>query len=237
MKTNLLSQSNLKLEKNDIPTWGLSLMPEKRNSQGINLCEFSTKACRNSCIVDSGNARFEKVNEARLRKTDFFLSEKEQFLKQLWAELNYLNTVYKQVLIRLNMYSDIDWNQEFSSFGYDLTKLESLIFYGYTKSPKILDSSASLNNFDLVFSFSGYNWALCSHYLDAKICNISIVFKLKKGEKMPTTYKGYEVINGDESDQRLKSIEGTGKIIALSYKSPVARGKDSYKPSKFVIEL
>lgn len=231
----LLSNQNLKLEKNEIPTFGLSLMPEKRNSFGVNLCEFSTKQCRNVCIVDSGFARYKKVNEARLKKTDYFLTEKSKFMKELWGELNYINLVENKALIRLNMFSDIDWHTEFINFGYNLETLENLIFYGYTKSPKILEKSEKLSNFDIIFSFSGYNWKLCEYYLKNKICNVSVVFKLK-GKELPKTWNGFEVINGDENDQRLKSIEGVGKIIGLKFKNPIAKNS-KYEKSKFVIEL
>ena len=233
----LLSSSNLKLKKNLLPTFGLSLMPEKRNSQKINLCTFSTKECRKVCIVDSGYARYKAVNEGRLKKTDYYLTEKSKFITELWAELNYVNILEKKALIRLNMYSDINWYNEFLVLGYNLESLTNLIFYGYTKNPTILENDAKLANFDTIFSFSGYNWLLCKYYLENNICNVSMVFKLKKGEKIPKTYKGFEVINGDETDQRLKIIEGTGKIIALKYKNPIGKKGSTFESSKFIIEL
>jgi hypothetical protein len=64
-----------------------------------------------------------------------------------------------------------------------------------------------------------------------------MVFKLKKWEKIPKTYKNFEVIDGDETDQRLKIIEGTGKIIALKYKNPIGKKGSTYEKSKFIIEL
>jgi hypothetical protein len=237
MKTNLLSNKNLKLEKNEVPTWGLSLVPHKMNSFGINLCENANIHCINGCIVSSGMARFDAVMEARIKKTDFFLSDKPRFLKILFAELCYIDVTEDLALIRLNMYSDVDWYSEFLNHGYDLTKFKNLIFYGYTKRPSILEQSSELSNFDCIFSYSGYNWKLCEHYLNSGICNVSIVFKLKKKQPLPTTWNGFPVLDGDLNDQRLKSIEGTGYIIALRYKSPVAKGSKSYKPSKFVIEL
>ena len=42
--------------------------------------------------------------------------------------------------------------------------------------------------------------------------------------KIPSTYEGYEVLLGDDSDERLLELEGTGKIIGLKYKKP--RGKE-----------
>jgi hypothetical protein len=237
MKTNLLSNSNLKLEKNDIPTWGLSLMPEKRNSFGIDLCENSNIHCRSSCIVNSGGARFGAVMNARIEKTDFFLSDKPRFLKILFAELTYIDATEDLALIRLNMFSDVDWYNEFLTYGYDLTKFKNLIFYGYTKRPTILEKSSELSNFDCIFSYSGYNWRLCEHYLNQGLCNVGVVFKLKKKDQLPKTWNGFPVLDGDLNDQRLKSIDGTGYIIALRYKSSVAKGSKTYKPSKFVIEL
>jgi hypothetical protein len=237
MKTNLLSNKNFKLEKNLIPTWGLSLMPEKRNSFGVDLCIDSNVHCRNGCIVNSGGARFDAVMNARLEKIDFFISDKQRFLKILFAELTYIDAIEDLALIRLNMFSDVDWLNEFLNHGYDLTTFKNLVFYGYTKRPSILEQSLTIQNFDCIFSYSGYNWKLCEHYLNNKLCNVSMVFKLKKKDLLPKTWNGFPVLDGNTNDQRLRSIEGTGFIIALRYKSPIAKGSKSYKPSKFVIEL
>lgn len=233
----LLTQDNKKLAKNETATWGLSLMPAKLNSFGINLCTFSTKECRKPCIVFSGGARFEKTQLARLAKTDFYLSDKAAFIKQLWAELNYISLSNDKALVRLNVFSDIDWYNEFLKFNYDLTTLGNITFYGYTKNPSIVETALKLKNFEIVFSFSGYNWKLCEYYLINKICNVAVVFKTTKIKPLPTVWQGFEVLNGDESDERLSETEGTGKVIGLKYKNPIAKGSTGYQPSKFVIEL
>ena len=165
------------------------------------------------------------VQASRLKKTDFFINHKKEFIDKLWKELETINKKGK-VAVRLNVVSDVNWEEEFNTFGYDLNILTNIQRYGYTKDHYQIMLNQSVNN-SLTFSYSGYNWKKCDYILKNKLANVAIVFK----NKLPKTYKGFEVINGDESDMRW--LDGKGKIIGLSYKVP--RGV-KYTKNKFVID-
>lgn len=96
----------------------------------------------------------------------------------------------------------------------------------YTKDPfKIIRNTWS--NYNLTFSFSGGNWLYCEDFLRRKLANVAVVFK----NGLPSKYKGYDVVNGDESDERF--LEEKGVIVGLHYKQ--TRGVP-YKPTKFIID-
>ena len=212
-KKLLLSNGNVKIIKNEIPTHYLSLLPHTLNSKRVSLCPYSTKECREVCLNYSGKGIFSNVIKGRSMRTEFLINFEEEFVKRLGLELTKLNS--KGVfLIRLNTFSDIDWRSLFKTYSIDMEQWSNLIFYNYTKVPSIMYNKAK--NEEIVFSFSGKNWGECENILNSKVGNVSVVFK----DGLPSTYKGFEVINGDESDMRLSSIEGTGKIIGLRFKIP-----------------
>ena len=226
MKKKLLADgsSNTKLAKNTLKTYGLSLLPHTLNSKGVNLCRFSTKECRVMCLNQSGRSGFDSVQKARLEKTDYFVSDREGFMKQLWNELDSINKKGKAA-VRLNVVSDVDWESEFENYEKSLADFPNIVFYGYTKDPFIAMKNGV--NQHLTFSFSGGNWAWCEKFLREGVCNVAVVFK----NSIPDTYKGFKVINGDLSDERF--LDEKGVIVCLKYKVP--RGI-KYETNKFVVE-
>jgi hypothetical protein len=53
----------------------------------------------------------------------------------------------------------------------------------------------------LTFSYSGENLAECLRVLALGV-NVAVVFTTRKGEKLPATWNGYRVIDGDTHDVR-----------------------------------
>jgi hypothetical protein len=226
---NLLSKgsANTKTNKNSMETFYLSLLPANMNSYGKNLCTFSTKECRTMCLQYTGRGVFSNVKSARLAKTDFYVSQPKEFLTQLYSELNKLNSKGKKIAVRLNMLSDIDWESEFQKhLGISLGSFTHIQFYDYTKSHfKVLENT--LCNYHLTYSFSGYNWKIAEQLLKDKKANIAVVFK----NQLPLQYKGYEVINGDLTDERF--LDKKGVIVGLKYKVPHGV---PYVQNKFVVD-
>ena len=97
----LLSRSgNTKLDKtnkenSDYIVAGLSLLPN------IKICSHSKMAeCLDPCLKDAGLAKvYKSVNIARQKKTDFYLNNKDLFLKQLGKEL--INLIKYILLINI----------------------------------------------------------------------------------------------------------------------------------------
>ena len=151
-------KNNTKTAKNSLKTYYLSLQPASLNSKKENLCKFSTKACRDSCLQYAGRQIFSNVVKSRERKTELFVNNRELFISTLWEELKVLNK--SRCAVRLNLLSDVDWKAEFLRFGFDLSELDKIQMYDYTKDHlKIL--SNDLPNYHLTLSHSGYNWPIC----------------------------------------------------------------------------
>ena len=214
-------KNNTKTAKNSMETYYLSLQPVKQNSMNENLCKFSTKECRTACLQFTGRQSFSNVVSSRSRKTEMFVTQRKEFLEALWKELKDLG----KCAVRLNLLSDVDWELEFLKIDKKLSELSDIQFYDYTKDHfKIYTTS---KNYHLTLSYSGYNWMHCKQALEKGI-NVAVVFK---GE-IPLTYEGFEVVKGDESDERF--LDRKGVIVGLRYKTP--KGV-SYEKNKFVVEV
>jgi hypothetical protein len=219
-------EGNTKTAKNKRSTYYLSLQPVNANSKRINLCKFSTKECRDQCLQYAGRQGFTNVVMSRISKTEFLVNDNQAFVEKLWNELQDLNKSGKEIAVRLNILSDVDWEYYFETYGYSLESLNNIQFYDYTKDYIKLEYRNKPKNYHFTYSFSGYNWDKCRKFLDSGI-NVAMVFK----NALPLTYQGYKVINGDLSDERY--LDEKGVIVGLRYKVP--RGK-KYEKNKFVIE-
>lgn len=219
-------KTNTKLAKNKTQTYGLSLIPHSLNTKGENICPFSTKDCRSLCLNMTGRAGFDSVQQARLRKTDFFIHHKKEFTEKLYSELAAIDKRKKEVLVRLNVVSDIDWETEMGKIGKSLGDFKYITFYAYTKNPFVIEAN-KLNNQHFTFSFSGGNWQWCEKFLREKTANVAVVFR----NSVPLQYKGHKVIFGDNTDDR--TLDEKGVIVGLKYKVP--RGVP-FQSNKFVVE-
>jgi hypothetical protein len=220
--------SNTKTAKNSMKTYYLSLQPTDLNSKQMNLCRFSTKECRNQCLQYAGRQGFDNVVKSRTNKTEFLVNYPVEFITKLYGELEELNKK-GNIAIRLNLLSDLNWDAEFEkNLGseYSLADFPNIQFYDYTKDHFKLMAN-NIPNYDLTLSFSGHNWHWCKVALDLKKANVAVVFK----NSLPSEYQGFEVVNGDESDERF--LEKKGVIVGLKYKMPKGR---KYESNKFVIE-
>ena len=196
------------------------MSPYKANSKRINICPHASEGCAASCLVNSGNGgRFSMVMQGRINKTEYFLSDRMGFLSKLKIEIEKAIKKHEGkevVTFRLNGTSDISY-EKFKVFdGKNIFELfENVEFYDYTKNwTRFTDKLPK--NYHLTFSRSETNETKAFELL-AKGYNVSIVF-----DKLPSEYKGYKVINGDEHDLRL--IDPRGVIVGLKYKNNTGAG-------------
>jgi hypothetical protein len=216
---NLLSngKSNAKLAKNERESYIMYLSPHTNNSKGINLCVNATKECILACLYDSGFASiFSSVNEARQRRTEFYITEKERFIKQLALEINMaiLEADGKEVLFRLNGTSDLDFIymlKKYADFDFEKTP-SNVFFYDYTKIlGKVKKYAYCSDKYKLTFSYSGENKEDCITALESG-ANVAMVYK----GKMPKEWNGFEVVDGDVSDEEMYKYKS--KVLALKLK-------------------
>lgn len=240
--TTLLSKDNFKTikgEKRGYQTFIMYLSPYNQNSKGINLCSHATVGCINSCLFNSGNGgMFTTVKQARINRTELFINNREQFFKQLIAEIQY-NIVVSEInnmipVFRLNGTSDIRFEKFKIKDGKNIFELfPNVMFYDYTKNHLRFNQTLP-SNYTLVLSRSESNEDIALDILKDKTknTNVAIVF-----DKIPTTYKGFEVINGDEDD--LRFLDKKNVIVGLRFKKDTRKGANNKEllKSDFIVKV
>jgi hypothetical protein len=257
---NLLSTVNAKTvkgEKLGYTTYIMYLAPHTQNSKGINLCSHASKGCAKACLFGSGAARFEEVQNGKRNKTEYYLANRKGFMTQLVSEIARAVRLhakvegdeqigrtgkvvrYKKFAIRLNGTADIPFEKIKLDNGLNIFEMfPSVTFYDYTKNPKRFNKEQP-KNYHLTFSRSEDNDSDVDKVL-ANGGNVAIVFGVKKVEDLPTTYKGYKVINGDETD--LRFLDESNVVIGLKYKLVTGKGtkgqnKDNVDNNSFLINV
>jgi len=231
---NLLSKgsTNSKTAKNNIETYILYLSPEKQNSKGVNLCPKASKGCAAACLYTAGRGKFTNVKASRINKSEYYISDKKTFINQLSKELVKIAAKSikqnKKIAIRLNGTSDQDFIALIKKYNnLDLLnsdQFKNLVFYDYTailgKIKKYINT-----NYKLTLSRKEDNE---SDILQALKLggNVAAVFR----DELPTTYKGFEVVDGDKSD--LEMIYNKNVILGLKAKGDAKKDK-----SGFVIDV
>jgi hypothetical protein len=169
------------------------------------------------------------VQAARLKKTNRFWDDRDQFLMDLAEEIRKLSKTAEaqglKAAVRLNGTSDLPY-ERYKMPGTDKNIMEvfpNVQFYDYTKLENRFTGAQLPANYHLTFSRAEDN----DHKLDEVLEHTSaaVVFA---GE-LPETWKGYPVIDGDEHDARFTDA-GPGVIIGL-----IAKGKARHDDSGFVI--
>jgi len=233
-KMNLLSKgkTNAKLAKNERESYIMYLSPFTNNSKGINLCPNASSECVLMCLYDSGFASlYASVNEARQRKTEFYINSKETFIIQLAKEINkfILNANGKEVLFRLNGTSDLDFLamlKKYADFDFEKTP-DNVFFYDYTKIlGKVKKYAHCSDKYRLTFSFSGTNEKECIEALEFG-ANVAMVYK----KNMPLVWNGFEVVDGDISDEEMFKYKS--KVLALKLKG---NKQKKMKTENFVLQ-
>jgi len=238
MSQKLLSKgtTNAKTAKNSLPTFILYLAPYRTALSSYNVCPMATKGCIESCLFTAGFAGvYHSVNEARIRKTKFFLENQLGFLVQLSDELTKINSKGIKTAIRLNGTSDLDLIRLLNKkINFDCFSLKNLIFYDYTKVPNKIETYLpdsrekylpKVNRYVLTFSRSENNWPDCERFLKLGV-NVSVLFDHKK--PLPKVYQGFKVVDGDKSD--IVMLKQKGVILGLR-----AKGKAKKDTTGFVV--
>lgn len=192
---------------------------------GINVCPMAEKAgCRQACLYTAGRGAFNNVQQARIRKTEFFRDDPIGFVDQLAADIvkakKKAEKLGVKLAVRLNGTSDIAWENQHGSNGLSLMDtFPEIQFYDYTKLP----GRKVPENYHLTVSYSE-----ASEPYARKVRlyphNWAVVFK----DFLPETFHGRKVINGDRDD--LRFLDPASVVVGL-----VAKGKAKKDNSGFVI--
>ena len=198
-------------------TYALYLAPA--NTSGYEVCPGRTKECTKFCLNESGmntmtrNDKGDVINDCRITKTQLFFEDREFFMKWLVYEIKAaqrkaIRMTY-QFSVRLNNTSDIS-PIDFTLDGKNILEIfPDVEFYEYTKVADRVQLMKLYKNYDITFSYTGFNLTKCQEMLLNKI-RVAVVFKI-----VPETFCGYPVIDGDLNDLR---YHDEAVIIGLKYK-------------------
>jgi len=220
---------------------------------GKNFCASASKGCIKACLYSAGRGAFNSVQKARIKKSRYFIENKNEFMLDLVESIIRLKKkAFNKGLIpviRLNGTSDILFEniklnisdictRKYILNNYDLINCNILdgspfnimqlfsdvTFYDYTKHKIELRKNAlKLDNYHLTFSRCEDNEQKALNYL-INGYNSAFVFK----NKIPSKYKGFKVFDGDNSD--LRFLDPKNCIIGL-----IAKGKAKKDTTGFVI--
>lgn len=217
--------ANPKTAKNAVPTRGLSLFPADGVGFG-NVCPFA-KVCVKPCLAHQGQGPVPSVAGSRVAKTVLWLLARDWFLSKLNRELAAFRAAHpadETIGVRLNMFSDIPWEH----FGV-IDAHPGIMFYDYSKNPRRYGFLRL--NYHVTFSYDGHNWEAAERILKMG-GNVSAVFhnngpgakcgKAAHRQSLPTTFRGFPVIDGGETDWRPEDPRGTIvglRLLARTYQS------------------
>jgi len=193
-------------------TWknvGPGIMPK-----GTNFCVGASAFCTAGCLIASGRAKTEYHYLKKLAAARLLMKEPVAFGRLLVSavadHMNCPKSRFHTPLVRLNVFSDIPWELVFPEL---FDRFPDLMFYDYTK----LVNRQEFPNYDLTFSDSGTNTELALEML-RQGWRCAIVFNLGKGQSLPRTWYGYDVIDGTQNDAR--PFDPQGVVVGLRYIVP-----------------
>ena len=224
------NSKTIKGEKYGWKTFGIHLSPNIVS--GYNVCFDATTGCIDACLDTSGRGAMPSVQNARINKTKRFFQDRKGFLTDLWKEVtSAIKSATKKELkfcMRPNLTSDLPWESIRHNGQSLMDAFNPCRFYDYTKSLKRFTrflAGELPENYHLTYSRSEETTDALVIALCKSGGNVAVVFR----ERLPETWLGFEVLNGDENDLRFKDKKGC--IVGL-----VEKGLAKKDETGFVVE-
>lgn len=195
-----------------------------------NTCSMAKIAqCDKACLYTAGRGAFSSVQQARIRKTEWFFTDRQSFMQQLVVDIDKLFFKAKRMgltpLVRLNGTSDIRWESiPINGYKNIFEAFPDVQFYDYTKDANRKDLPA---NYDLTFSYSGVE-GFQPFVTKALLNNMRMAVVFRKEQDIPQSFMGIPVVSGDKSDVR--HLDDDGVIVGL-----YAKGKAKLDTTGFVV--
>ena len=215
--------SNTKLAKSNksqdvYKTFGLTLAPAGLADVG-NMCGNNSIACTNHCLDGSGmRAVWQNIHLSKIARSWLFKYYRSWFIDKLASELHNKQSHAKRnnyiAAVRLNVMTD--WPYETTGI---IDQFPDIQFYDYSKHSK--RAGLLRPNYWVTFSRSESNQRATRAALRAGH-NVAVVFADSNGGprrplQLPESYKGYQVIDGDQTD--LRFMDPRGVVVGLKLKT------------------
>ena len=196
------------------------------------LCPLARLAgCLGPCLKSAGRGAFNSVQKARAEKTRFFKENRQAFMLSLCADIWALVRKAKRLglipLIRPNGTSDIPFENIIVWDDKTIFQLfYSTQFYDYTKHPARNLEGKTAGNYDLTYSFSALTPKPISIKGLTNRHNRRTAVVFQKREEIPDTFRGWPVVDGDDTDVR--HIEPDNVVVALYAKGKAKRDESGF---------
>jgi hypothetical protein len=199
---------------------GIMYLAPADESGVMNTCTSASPECKRLCLFGSGMARvFPSIKAARIAKTILLHEDRKHFLECLRYDIRsivYTAEVYGLTpAIRINGTSDLAWLAMQMA-----AEFPDVQFYDYTKHAHAWTRVRP--NYHLTFSHSGNNLSECFEALQHGV-NVAVVFDTpseikgrRKAGKLPASWCGYQVIDGDKTD--LRFLDASGVVVGIRVK-------------------
>jgi len=228
------STKHEKAKKYNEMVYSIYLSPA--NMSGYEVCSVRTDECTAMCLNESGRNRSNKsnrINICRIKKTRLYFEHHSFFCNWVISEINRAknraNKLGLRFSVRLNNTSDISPETIYTKINGKRKNVLQLFpdvqFYDYTKISGRVELMKKYPNYDVTYSYNGYNMDKCIKMLNNNI-RVAMVFK-----NVPETFNGFKVINGDLYDMRY--LDPKNVIVGLKFKK--VRNKLT-TDNKFVIQ-
>lgn len=230
-------ESNPKVAKNGkqgVLSSPLHLAPASLS--GFNVCPQASKGCIAACLHTAGNPLYMQAKHAsRIEKTKAYFSNRKTFLALVAFDIAALKRKADKAGmlcgVRLNATSDIAWEAvavEVDGIRYAnlMDAFPDVAFYDYSKVTKrVIKFAQGLMpaNYHLTFSKTESNDNDVISVLNAG-GTVAVVFE----KKLPETWNGFPVLNGDDHDFR--PLDLPGHVVGLK-----AKGEAKADQSGFVV--
>lgn len=205
------------------------------NLSGRQVCPGG-RHCHEHCLNGAGRTKLEILSKgesgspiinARIKKTNLLFDNRELFMQLLIHEIKKAMKLAERLgldfSVRINGTSDVS-PEFFVLDGKNILEIFPMVqFYDYTKVPSRINLLNKYPNYDLTFSFDGYNWDNCKEFLNQG-GKVAVVFD----GCLPSTYMGFNVIDANGYDMRY--IDPASTICGLNYH----RTANDYKSGKYV---
>lgn len=196
------------------------------------LCPLARLAgCLGPCLKSAGRGAFNSVQKARAEKTRFFKENRQAFMFSLCADIWALVRKAKRLglipLVRPNGTSDIPFENIIVWDDKTIFQLfYSTQFYDYTKHPSRNLEGKTAGNYDLTYSFSALTPKPISIKGLTNRHNRRTAVVFQKREDIPETFRGWPVVDGDDTDVR--HIEPENVVVALYAKGKAKRDESGF---------
>ena len=225
---NVFTTQNAKTSKGEPLGWvTLIRYLAPGNTSGFETCP-NRGACAATCLFTAGRGAFDQVARARVAKTWWRMTDKTGHLARAREEIVSARVKARKtgmrLAVRLNGTSDLPGD------ALELaTAFPDVQFYDYTKLPQTILRARQNLHYTLSFDPLTVPWSACEQAL-ARRTNVAVVFNTPKGEALPKSYQGFEVIDGDLHD--LRFLDKRGVVVGLR-----AKGEAKQDTSGFVIAV